>query len=204
MARNLLPGPRIFDILASDMVSMESLALQDMFCKGSVTAALRAEWEARYGELIPVGNMKDSISATGLGIKSKSTSPVLAKLLGFEGLDLKSQVKEARLQAKRLWGFEELSTEDQAAVLWALRVIEPLGLDLGKFQVVDFPDEAVQGTYNSGTGVIRIAQRVLQNRTLLGVVLVHEIAHRAGPDGSAEHLQEIQMIAGKLLDHFVA
>ncbi len=203
LLRNLLPGPRIFDILASDMVSMESLALQDMFCKGSVTAALRAEWEARYGGLIPVGNMKDSIAATGLGIKSRTTSPVLAKLLGIEGLDLKIQAKEARLQAKRLWGFEELSTVDQASVLWALRVIEPLGLDLGKFQVVDFPDEAVQGTYNSGTGVIRIAQRVLQDRELLGVVLVHEIAHRAGADGSTEHLQEIQAIAGKLLAHFV-
>ena len=59
--------------------------------------------------------------------------------------------------------------------------------------MAEFGDPQRLGLYVPDSDRVLLARRVLTSPQLYGV-LAHEVAHRAGPDGSASHREAIEAI----------
>jgi hypothetical protein len=65
--------------------------------------------------------------------------------------------------------------------------------------VVNFVSPDTLGIYRSASDEVLISRSTLLSHTLYST-LAHEIAHRCGPDGSAEHRREIERLMSLVIE----
>ena len=157
--------------------------------------SLAAVWIERHGEnVIPVQIEAQQLEAEHIGKTGRVVpAPVCAFFAGYGPLSLKMLKESSR--ARILREHQELDPREGKTLSAAVEIIEPhlapLGIPslTGRLRVVDFSNPDVLGMHisESGRSTIHISRKALATFQETIQVLVHEIAHDFGTDGSASH-----------------
>jgi hypothetical protein len=152
-------------------------------------------FKERHGDdAVPVSTVAEGKEVEHLGKKGvlTATRPLLAVLEEtFGNVD---QIKAALAnEAMNFYGWSDLTLEEQVTLETAIALIngvEPFSLE--EIDVVDFRSDDRGGIFKSGR--VQIARKVLLDRDETLRVLVHELAHRVGSDGSWSHVNNMERL----------
>lgn len=157
-------------------------------------------FRARHGgNAIPVSNHSESNEAAHLGkLGIVSTQTVCAFFADAAEFSLECIRRECRAEVEESYDFDQLSSNEQDNLGTALELVESAarGLKFDPLQprlsVVRFRSDQILGLHSTAGGssslqAIRIARSVLASLQKTIQVLVHELAHDAGDDGTVDH-----------------
>lgn len=193
-------APELFDMLNRDD-NTEVSGLRWSSSK-TVREALATVFIARYGDdTIPVSGMNQSIEITHSGGKAVILQSRLVDMLQ---LVLPMQTYTAFMAARKLDAttvhtFEDLTPAERTVLTQGLAILSRvLGRSLNEVNVVTFRDPRIDGTFQNGQ--IRVNRTQLCSiGTFLGV-MVHELAHHMGTDGSLSHVQTLEFLWAAVAD----
>jgi hypothetical protein len=157
-------------------------------------------FRARHGcAAIPVRNHSEANEAAHLGkVGIVSTPAVCAFFADATEFSLERIRRECRAEVEEVYDFDQLSSNEQDNLGTALELVESAarGLKFDPLQprlsVVRFRSDQILGLHSRVDGpsslqAIRIARTVLASLQKTVQVLVHELAHDAGADGTVDH-----------------
>jgi hypothetical protein len=156
-------------------------------------------WRDAYGEhAVPVKNQAEANDAGHLGKIGLITTPEVCDFFReHPKLSIEKLRSERRADVVETYTNADLNSTELRNLELALELIEPSVDALGlasiaqRLRVVDFRDESILGTHSfdpdSETFRINIARRNLSNLQSTVRVIVHEVAHDCGGDGTADH-----------------
>ncbi len=168
-----------------------------------VKQAVAADFKVRHGDdAIPVQNLSESAEVGHLGKTGVIVSPPLKALLETV-LGTTAQAKELlREAAQKLYGWHDLDDTEQENLTRAIDLVSVAAeISLDEIDVSDFRDPGTLGRARDGR--ILLARRILSDRKLTRLILVHEVAHRNGDDGEKNHVVEIERIHTEIEEHLI-
>lgn len=193
-------APGLFDMLNQDDAS----EVHNLRWTGNwlVREALANVFAERYGtDAIPVPNMAQNIELTHTGAKAVLLQPRLVDLLAIAlpQNTYTTYMSKRQLDATEIHALEDLIPAEQKVLSEGLAILaRVLGQPLQDVNIVTFRDPKIEGTFQGGR--IRINRTQLCSMgTFLGV-LVHEVAHHAGRDGSLSHEQALEFLWAAVAD----
>lgn len=161
-----------------------------------VAAKVADDFHSKHGaDAVPVASLADSKDVEHLGKKgvvvSKPLGAVLARTLG-DTLTVKEGLKK---EVTKTYGWGELSPLEQSVLTGAIEMVNEVEhLDLTDIDVVDFRSDSLNGQFKEDGARVLLAKKILTDADETLRVLVHEIAHRAGGDGTKTHVQRMETI----------
>jgi hypothetical protein len=153
-------------------------------------------FKARHGEqAFPVDNLADSQDLEHMGKKgvlvNKPLKAILQSILGST-----EQIKASLAnEVVKFYGWHDLSEEERTSLEGAIALVnavEPTAMD--SVDVVDFRSPTILGMYQREGNRIQLSKVNLSNQSLTLEIMVHEVAHRFGVDGSHSHVAAIERI----------
>ncbi len=201
-------GPRRGDLLkvmygsltssASD--DFDNLAYNSHTFSSDGLSALADAFRADHGDAIVVTNSSAAAQAAQLGETAVVVSQALAGALKAAGVRDLSKAKASVSDAHTPVELSDLTAREydrwtQALDLFAAAVSTHMPVA----HVVDFKDAGTLGIYRPASDEVLISRNTLLSPSLYST-LAHEIAHRCGPDGSAEHRREIEHLMGTVIE----
>lgn len=197
---NQLPADRALQVLEEG--AGETLAFDTDF--GQATdfhKKISDAFDSKYGEeAIPVSSLEESVRARDFALKGVIVNSPLLRALRKVKSPLDKILALKIMSTSRVWNAHELSDSEVANLRWAVdlvRKVEPV--DLNKVFIVDFIGDKLWGKYETATGNVYIAKRILENRVSLMATLVHEACHKYGPDGDQLHRDAVEDRMAKLI-----
>ncbi len=169
------------------------------YCPETQLESVAQAWRNAYGEhAVPVKNQAEANDAGHLGKIGLITTPEVCSFFrDHPELSLEKLRSERRADVVKTYTNAQLSCHERRNLELALKLIEPSGRAMGlgstaqRLRVVDFRDEDVLGTHSfdpeDETFRIDIARKNLDTVQATVRVIVHELAHDCGSDGTAEH-----------------
>jgi len=195
----ILSSATMADFISSeDILNLFHAGLKDVSAYSHMTTEVRTHiaeaWTSNYEEgVIPVASVEEAEMIGHFGIRGIPVAPDLLK--AFDGII--ESVSEAKARVckapTKVWKLEDLEDEYQDNLLWSCGEIESVMKDLDilkSLSVVDFHQKELSGLYLGGP--IQIAAHVLADRIMTLSVLIHEVCHRYGGDGSKEHVSSME------------
>jgi hypothetical protein len=159
------------------------------------------QFQVKFGEqAVPVTNLSESAEVEHLGKKGivvhKGLGAVLSSVLGSTET-IKEQLKN---EATRKYGWHELDDTEKASLQAAIALLgKVVEVSLDEIDVADFRDERTMGLYEHGHVLIGKKHLADQDATLK--ILLHEVAHREGNDGSKSHVATIERLWSGIVSH---
>lgn len=165
----------------------------------------------QYGvDALPVETEAEATELGHLGKRGVKVPWNLRTILDWTLGSAQKNLKKLRMNAKHVYSEDELTERERANLSTAKGVLKTalLRLDASldicdRITVVDFGDSKLMGTYDSSDGGVRLARTCLGTVAATLRVLIHEVAHVAGPDGSKQHEAMIGELTEAILSQFV-
>jgi len=167
---------------------------------------IKNEFISKYGEdAIPLKTNEQATVLSHLtGAKGIVVPEILGKILekGFGNFeDIKQKLES---ETNIIFALDELDDVEKNNYIWAVGTLN-LGLvklemekiTLYSAHVCDFNSDEILGQHQGNQ--VRIARKILNNRTLTLRVLIHEVAHDYGGDGEKSHVATIEKIWQNIL-----
>lgn len=155
---------------------------------------LRDLFFSKYGaEAMPVRTPADQLQVGHYGKIGVVLPPAYVNILEKYMGSLTQHINAYKTAVDHVVGYEEMDGNEQLAFENAMELVEEAGVDLGmkpianRTEVVVFKGENGPNGLHLADGKIQIARRLLRVPTELRRVLVHELAHDLGADGSKAH-----------------
>lgn len=162
-------------------------------------AQMAHTYRERHGDAVPVLSSDEAQQAGHLGRDAVVVPKVLQVLLARGGCQTVEQVRAGVREQQTPVARDQLTAREfdaleQAVGLFAAaaEAVFP-GRAFPVVEVAEFGDPQRLGLYVPDSDRVLLARCVLTSPQLYGV-LAHEVAHRAGPDGSASHREAIESI----------
>ena len=186
------PFGKMLDEQAADVEGIGEYTARTL--SDDVKKSIVDTFQKRHGEeALPVDSLAVSQEVEHLGkrgiICTKPMQHILESILGNAATN-KAKLAEETLH---LYGWHDLSDVERANLIDAIATIhpvEPVAID--EVNIADFRDVRIRGLFKDGK--IRLAKKILADRSTALRVLVHEVAHRAGGDGEKGHVSNIERI----------
>lgn len=198
LERGDITSTDMFEFLCGD--TADARGFDTVHVPQSAHEAVAAIWHATHGEkTIPVQIEAQLNEAEHIGMTGRiAPGPICTFFAGYKLLSLTLLKQTSTAQVLREYHSDDLSELELGRLASAITVIEPqlepLGVDSihHRLHVAEFSNPDVLGLHinSDGRTGIYIGRSVLADslsRTIQ--VLVHEIAHDRGGDGSASHEQ---------------
>jgi len=169
------------------------------YCPEQHLERVAQAWRDAYGEYaVPVKNQAEANDAGHLGKIGLITTPEVCSFFQeHPELSIEKLRSERRADVVETYTDAELNSAELRNLELALELIEPSVRAMGlasiaqRLRVVDFRDESILGKHSfdpdSETFRISIARKNLDAVQSTVRVIVHEVAHDCGGDGTADH-----------------
>lgn len=203
--KGIFSAQDVLDILESEFTEKEYIV--DSYSSRELTTAIVDDFFKKYGQdAFPVTSSKESLSLTHEGLKPIEVNSYVHRILSRR-ISFDEKRKEQVRKEKNIYDQNGLP-EDEFNLLVDIYgkisrcpSIEPF---IGKyfFQIVDFYSDKIRGTFRDigdGTYDINISKSILNSKHETLKVMVHELAHVFGPDGSVEHRDAIDSIYSEII-----
>ncbi|MFA5053346.1 MAG: ATP-binding protein [Parcubacteria group bacterium] len=171
----------------------------------SVVSAVTAEFERRHGSnAFPVDSLAESEDVGHLGKRGIVVGDALGHILRRRYGTIDEIKARYATEVTRTYSWHELSDLEQTSLKRAVdTVADVTDMSLETVEIVDFRDENLLGLHHANHGMgaeISLAKRILGSRRETLRVLVHEVAHREGGDGSKGHVSTIERIWADIVE----
>ena len=208
MAKTPEHAPRIAALLSEGVEDLRGLSNPEATLGKAFCEAQAAAFRARHGDrAVPVLSSEEAAQAAQDGLTGVVVQESLHATLIAGGLrTLRAALAERVTEHRETFALDTLTDAERERLAdvtsWFARALaedddEPRRT-MPPVEIVAFHRETILGTHDGATGVVRLARRILSSTRETASTLIHEIAHRAGGDGTAEHRAEIERIAGLL------
>ena len=190
---------RFGDLLAESAKDVEGVNEHsaDFFVTEEVASKLATAFRKAHGnKAIPVANMAESADIEHFGrrgvVVAKGLQAALAKVVG----SMETVKKDLANEVVKTYGWSDLTAEQRVNLTRAMDLVKLAGevVTLEQVSVVDFRSDTLEGMFNTGTGAIKLAAKVVANPRECLATLIHEVAHRHGSDGDKGHVAAIESI----------
>lgn len=157
--------------------------------------SLVAAWRARWGEAMAVRTEQEVQLAAGIGrMVIVVLHENLRRRMQEETGRLEDAIQMRRRQPVCVVDESDLTEAERSAMSWCRGLLTRV-CGMPDVAVVEYVDPACMGRYIVDTGQVEVARRVLGDRAECLITLIHEVAHRAGPDFSSAHRAEYERLA---------
>lgn len=195
--KNLLD--QIFRDLVKGTADVEHIHYHD----GVIRDDLAAKFRVEYGpKAVAVENAADATRVEHYGLKGVVVPKGLRNVMAHVDGEVEQVIQKAMDTCGAYLTTQDLDPKEQTA--WALAknlmVLAGVEVDPEIVRVYDFkvPGSPL-GTYNYGSGEVRINRTVLQDGSQTIVTLAHELAHKSGQDGTLDHRAREEKILGNVI-----
>jgi hypothetical protein len=195
---NVFSSKQILDL--AQQGEGEASALR-AYGSGDLSRALVEAFRAEHGEdAIPVSSLAESNDASMHSLHAIMVSKAVQSVFEEQEGSLEQALAKRRLIPTSYYGTLDLSDDENNALVWAGKLVASVedSFSMGDLAVVDFGSDKIIGTFSSDNGV-RIAKRIVSDRSKLIATLVHEVAHKYGSDGSVDHRYACERIFGDII-----
>jgi hypothetical protein len=188
---------RLLSLLIAD--TPDARAVSERYCPQSVMNEVADAWIEAFGEkVIPVADRSAADKAGHLGLHGQISGQAVYRFFyDHPRLSLDLIKDQCRSEITATYGILNLTCEERRNLQLSIQLIDAVApaVGLGKagdrVQVVDFRAEDLLGVHRQEDGLpdarVFLARKVLASFQQCIRVLVHEIAHDAGTDGSVSH-----------------
>ena len=194
---------------AATVMSMLSNDAEDLRNLGNPTAVFGQDFAAKalqsfqaaHGNALAVSSQDEALKAGQNGFSAVLVPLALQKVLESAGLpSVNAAIDRRSTEVAETHSVESLCDDESArlgSVLgWINAALANAGEPYAIVEIVTFANPSLLGLHDSATGIVKLARRNLSDTGRTAATLIHEVAHRAGGDGTAEHRQEIERLFG--------
>lgn len=197
----LLSAEEVYNLLNGDHYAEAAAFRQYVGSGRGFERKIAALFREKHGDdAVPVASIEQSAQAEHVGIKGVVTPPAIRTIVESTTGTFEDLRKKRSTSARKVFSARDLTHEEMDNLMWALRTFRAGGEELpgDRVNVVEFHGENLLGTYQRSDDTVRLARRLLTDRQQLIATLVHEVAHRYGCDGSADHRAAIERLFGAI------
>lgn len=166
-----------------------------------------AEFERRHGrDAVPVDSLAESEDVGHLGKRGIVVGDALGHILRRKYGTLVEIKARYATEVTRTYSWHELSDLEQTSLKRAVDTTAKVtDMSLEMLEIVDFRDENLLGLHHKrdSGAEISLAKRILGSRKETLRVLVHEVSHREGGDGSKGHVSSIERIWADIVEALI-
>lgn len=207
-----LSAAAVAELASTTPTTGEARALVEACCYDyegrDLVAAVANAFVAQHGtEATPVLTDSEYAMAEQCGLRPVRVTKEYQTLLELELGRLNVRVERVSLSPSTVYQLDQLSSTERATYAWAMRLATVGGFDMATYSVnvVDFRGPNICGTFSYGGApndnavhTVRLARKLLSDRAECIATLVHELAHRFGGDGTAQHRTCIETTFGRI------
>ena len=191
LQQNLLTA-KVYEMLKQS--SPETEEMRRWSLSDDAISHLTNLFRIEYGtEAIPVESESEVTDLEHFGVRGVRVPYALRTILETELGTASSKLQVLRTNAGHVFALSDLDEQERSNYTWALGLLCRSATVLGMnpdgyhFRVVQFRDEQLLGTFEANQNCISIARSLLANKAKTLRVLIHELAHAHGRDGSKGH-----------------
>jgi hypothetical protein len=191
----------VMGMLSNDAEDLRNLSNPGaVFGQDFATKAL-ASFQGAHGNALAVSSQDEALKAGQNGFSAVLVPLALQKVLESAGLpSVNVAIDRRSTEVVETHSIESLCDDESArlgSILgWLNAALANAGEPCAVVDVVTFANPSLLGLHESDTGIVKLARRNLSDTGRTAATLIHEVAHRAGGDGTSAHRQEIERLFG--------
>lgn len=157
-----------------------------------VRALAVRRFRERYGEdAHPIESTTEGETLGHVGVRGVVVPAALRNILQHDMGTVSDVTKRLTGQIVKVYAIDELEEGERDAFTFARGLLEAAGAER-EVSVVDYRDKRLEGLHEGGK--VSIARATLRSGVATLKVLIHEIAHDEGGDGSRQHVAAIERL----------
>lgn len=165
-----------------------STSYSDGFAK-----ALADDFIAEHGaNAFPVRSFDEGKRAAFVGKNAVYASDEYASVLISSLGNLNDMLQKFSRSVVTVYGREDLNEKENTNYDRCIKLLDRCGISSKCVKIVDFNDDNLHGLFDSGE--VKIAKRMMNDWVELLSVLIHELSHFEGTDGTKRHTDKMDEI----------
>jgi hypothetical protein len=191
----------VMGMLSNDAEDLRNLSNPGaVFGQDFATKAL-ASFQGAHGNALAVSSQDEALKAGQNGFSAVLVPLALQKVLESAGLpSVNAAIDRRSTEVAETHAVDRLNSDESERLSnvlgWLNAAIANAGEPCAIVEVVTFANPTLLGLHDSATGIVKLARRNLSDTGRTAATIIHEIAHRAGGDGTSAHRQEIERLFG--------
>lgn len=178
--------------LQNPTIEVDNLQHNAMSVPESAVNYIHAQFLREHGEnAVPVTSLAEATGLEHLGVRGVVVNAPLKAVLARKTGDLYAIRDRLSKEVTREYSPYHLSPEETKNLNGAVELInEVVDFPTENLRIVDFRSPNLKGQYQEG--IVSLCRSILVDQDVTLQVLVHEVAHQQGGDGTKSHVEEIE------------
>jgi hypothetical protein len=191
----------VMGMLSNDSEDLRNLSNPTAVFGSDFAAKALQSFQAAHGNALAVSSQDEALKAGQNGFSAVLVPLALRKVLESAGLtSVEMAIDRRSTEIIEVHTLSSLNADEQERLNnvlgWLNSALATAGESTAIVEVVTFANTSLLGLHDGATGIVKLARRNLSDTGRTAATLIHEVAHRAGGDGTAEHRQEIERLFG--------
>ena len=191
----------VMGMLSNDSEDLRNLSNPGAVFGSDFAAKALASFQGAHGNALAVSSQDEALKAGQNGFSAVLVPLALQKVLESAGLpSVNAAIDRRSTEIAETYAIDSLASDESERLSnvlgWLNSALANAGEPAAIVEVVSFANPSLLGLHDSGTGIVKLARRNLGDTGRTAATLIHEVAHRAGGDGTAAHRQEIERLFG--------
>lgn len=191
----------VMGMLSNDAEDLRNLSNPTAVFGSDFAAKALASFQGAHGNALAVSSQDEALRAGQNGFSAVLVPAALQKVLESAGLpSVNAAIDRRSTEVSEIHAVDSLAEDERerfSNVLgWLNSALVNADEPSAIVDVVTFANPTLLGLHDSATGIVKLARRNLSDTGRLAGTLIHEVAHRAGGDGTPAHRQEIERLFG--------
>jgi hypothetical protein len=191
----------VMSMLSNDAEDLRNLSNPAAVFGSDFAAKALASFQGAHGNALAVSSQDEALRAGQNGFGAVLVPAALQKVLESAGLpSVNAAIDRRSTEVSEIHAVDSLTEDERerfSNVLgWLNAALANAGEPTAVVEIVTFANPTLLGLHDSSTGIVKLARRNLSDTGRTAATLIHEVAHRAGGDGTAAHRQEIERLFG--------
>lgn len=185
----------------------ESRALSDYPWHDGFNQLIVDYFKNKYGKgYVPVSSRSEALESEHYGFRGILCSSAITKIYNEVEDSFKELASKESVIPNKIYSLDELTKVENQNLTWAINLFKTIHRTNFDVEVVDFKNTSTLGLWERKrlvNDLIRLSKTIVSNRAVLISVLIHEVAHQNGLDGTSDHRREIERLSGLIIDRNV-
>lgn len=191
----------VMGMLSNDSEDLRNLSNPTAVFGSDFAAKALASFQGAHGNALAVSSQDEALKAGQNGFNAVLVPAALQKVLESAGLpSVNTAIDRRSTEITESHSIDSLNSDESERLSnvlgWLNAALANAGDPAAIVDVVTFANPTLLGLHDSATGIVKLARRNLSDTGRTAATLIHEVAHRAGGDGTSAHRQEIERLFG--------
>jgi hypothetical protein len=191
----------VMGMLGNDAEDLRNLSNPTAVFGSDFAAKALQSFQGAHGNALAVSSQDEALRAGQNGFSAVLVPAALQKVLESAGLpSVNAAIDRRSTEVSETHAIDSLAEDERERLNnvlgWLNGALANAGEPTTVVEIVTFANPSLLGLHDGVTGIVKLARRNLSDTGRTAATLIHEVAHRAGGDGTAAHRQEIERLFG--------